>query len=308
MLTTIWYCTSESIILLFLYYFILFRIYEICFNTVRWCKKKSQNSYFLRRANLFYMTASITVYIARKPFKQKRVCLMKCSLHVNYHYNKGFLSRLSCFNSNLINPAGGTFLNKAGCLATYLSFFINRTKSFDAVLQTIRIKRKWTQFKACSYFHEIERKWLVIPGATTKCPRMALKYTIPKKLWASGPNVVRYITHSKRSKLQRVILRGLPAVSPAKLNFMPCVLISARRCDQKEPYCHNRRRRCSWYMESGEAQIFRSISRHQLFPCQDLGMLFVSLCRVCLWIPLGVEFKRFIKFFDWFSRLFACRS
>lgn len=109
-------------------------------------------------------------------------------------------------------------------------------------------------------------KWVIIPAADTKCPRMALKYITPKKPWASGLNVVRYITHARRSKLQFMWF-ALPAVSPTKLPFY----VSARRCDQKESYCDNRRRRRSWYMESGETQVFRSISRHQLFSCQDHG-------------------------------------
>lgn len=54
------------------------------------------------------------------------------------------------------------------------------------------------------------------------------------------------------------------------------LLILARRCDQEEPCCHYRRRRCNRLVESRETKIFRSCTRYQLFPCQDSGMFDVT--------------------------------
>lgn len=63
------------------------------------------------------------------------------------------------------------------------------------------------------------------------------------------------------------------------------LLILARRCDQEEPCCHYRRRRCYRLVESRETKIFRSCTRYQLFPCQDSASktFYIRSNKSCCW-------------------------
>lgn len=179
-----------------------------------------------------------------------------------------------------------------------LSFFISWTKSFSAVSKTIRILWRRTQLETRSFFTKSNWKWVIILAADTKCPRMALKYITLKKPRGSGLSVARYITLHMQEGANYSLLFVFLAVSLAKLPFH----VSARRGDQEKPYCHNRRRRCSWYMESGETKVFRSASRHQLFSGQDLGMFELSL------MPCLSERILMCLDDDWISRLLVDRD
>ena len=70
--------------------------------------------------------------------------------------------------------------------------------------------------------------------------------------------------------------------------------VLARRCYQKESYRHNWRRGCSWYVESGETKVFRSISGNQLFSWQD-HCTFELFALPCLFVnPVMIWCRRFI--------------
>lgn len=102
------------------------------------------------------------------------------------------LSRSSYFNCNLINPAGGTFQYKTRCLATvFHSSLVEQNRLVQFHKQSVSCEGKPSSKLV---FTKSNWKWVIIPAADIKCPRMALKCIIPKKPWGSGLNVVRYIT------------------------------------------------------------------------------------------------------------------
>ena len=107
------------------------------------------------------------------------------------------------------------------------------------------------------------------PGSGYKMSSYGLKLYNPQETvgqWTECCKVQH--TCGKKQTVMCYFGRGLG--EEAKLFY--CLLISARRCDQKEPCRHYRWRRCSRFVESGETKIFRSYTRHQLFPCQDSGI------------------------------------
>lgn len=121
------------------------------------------------------------------------------------------------------------------------------------------------------FFYEIKLKMGDYPGSGYKMSSYGLKVYNPQETvgqWTQCCKVY-YTCTEKQITIHVICFAG---GFTNKANFY----LSARRCDQKEPYCDNRRRRCSWYMESGETQVFRSISRHQLFSCQDHGTFELS--------------------------------
>lgn len=128
------------------------------------------------------------------------------------------------------------------------------------------------------------------PGSGYKMSSYGLKVYNPQETvgqWTQSCKV--YYTWTE--KLITTCRSGFAGGLPNKANFRALSYVSARRRDQKESYCHNRRRRGSGHMESGETKILRSTSRHQLFSCQDLGMSDVNFFLACLWILLCVELK-----------------
>ena len=145
------------------------------------------------------------------------------------------------------------------------------------------------------FFYKIKLKMGDYPGSGYKMSSYGLKVYNPQETvgqWAQCCKVYS-ITHARRINLHFMWF-VLLAVSLTKLSFY----VSARRCDQKEPYCHNRRRRCSWYMESGETEVFRSFSRHQLFSCQDHGTFKLSaIVILCLFVnPVVFAFGKNFMF------------
>lgn len=158
-------------------------------------------------------------------------------------------------------------------LSDCLSFFISWTKSFGAVSNNRNLV-KANPVRSSFFFDKIKLKMGDYPGSGYKMSSYGLKVYNPQETagqWTQCCKVY-YITHARRSKLQFMKF-VLLVVSLTKLP----VYVSARRGDQEKPYCHNRRRRCSWYMESGDTKVFRSTSRHQLFSGQDHGMFELSL-------------------------------
>ena len=178
--------------------------------------------------------------------------------------------------NNLINPAGDILYNTKPVAKqpSYILHWQKTNRLLHFYKQSNQSKSKPDR-SSFLFLLEIHVKWAITPVADTKCLHTVLNFTILKKLWASGHNVVRYNTPAWGNQTAMCyFVVGCGLGEEAKLFHF--LLILARRCDKEEPCCHYRRRRSSRLVESRETKIFRSCTRYQLFPCQDSGMFDVT--------------------------------
>lgn len=135
-------------------------------------------------------------------------------------FNKWGLIALELFLfNNLINPAGDILYNTKPVAKqpSYILHWQKTNRLLHFYKQSNQSKSKPGR-SSFLFLLEIHVKWAITPVADTKCLHTVLNFTILKKLWASGHNVVRYNTPAWGNRLQCVILL-LVVVWTKKLNF-----------------------------------------------------------------------------------------